>query len=132
MTMKTCMPTACRSVSSWLDRLPDLRAKALNYSPSQSPLVRADAHRRLHRMIPDEQLGQRQGVALSAIGDIDAADLVAQMTGFRDEIPQEVLDPLGPLVGDAPVDLKHVHGLAVAVAREFETKPGIARPIQQG
>jgi hypothetical protein len=52
-----------------------------------SPLIRADAHRRFHRMIADEQLGQRQGVALGPVGDIDAADLVAQMPRLRDQIP---------------------------------------------
>ena len=81
-------------------------------------------------MIPNKKLGQRQRVALGAVGDIDATDLVAQMARLRDEVPQQIFDPLGPLVGDIAVNLKYVDGLAVAVAGKLEVQPGIARPVE--
>lgn len=50
-------------------------------------LIRADAHRSLDCVIPHEKLGQRQGMALCAVGQIDAAHFVAQMSRLRDEVP---------------------------------------------
>ena len=93
-------------------------------------LVGADAHRRLDRVIAHEKLGQRQRVALTraigTIGDIDATDLVAQMARLRDEIPQQILDPLGSLVGDIAVDLKYVDRFSVPIAGKFEMEARIA------
>ena len=83
-------------------------------------------------MIADEELGQRQRVALGAVGDIDAADLVAQMPRLRDEVPQQILDPLGPLVGDVAVDLQHVDRLAVAVAGKLQRSPALLDPSNSG
>ena len=94
-------------------------------------LIRADAHCSLDRVIPNKKLGQRQGVASGAVGDIDATDLVAQMARLRDEVPQQIFDPLGPLVGDIAVNLKYVDRLAVAVAGELQMQPSIARAVEQ-
>src|SRR5262249_25145550 len=68
--------------------------------------IGADAHCRLNRVVAHKKLAQSKGVALAGtIGDVDLAHLVTQMPGLRDEIPQEILDALGPLVGDIAVDL---------------------------
>jgi hypothetical protein len=47
-----------------------------------APLIGADTHCGLDRVIANKELGQRQRVALGTVSDIDAADLVTQMPGL--------------------------------------------------
>src|SRR5581483_6940775 len=83
-------------------------------------------------MVADEKLAERQRMApAGAVRRVDLPDLIAQMPCLRNEVPQQVLDPLRLLIGDIAVDLEHVDGLAVLVARKFEMKSGIARPVQE-
>jgi len=42
----------------------------------------------------------------------------------------QIFDPLGPLVGDIPINLKYVDGLAVPVTGKLQMQPGIARSVK--
>ena len=75
--------------ADFLDVLPAIvfTRRCLSMHLCKQGLIRADAHRRLNRVIPNEKLGQRQRVALGAVGDVDATDLVTQVSGLRNEVP---------------------------------------------
>src|SRR6476619_3571967 len=80
---------------------PCCKASAISISRLQNRLIGPDAHRRLDGVVADEKLRQRKRVApRRAVGDVDPSNLVAQMPRFRDEVPQQIFDALGMLVGD--------------------------------
>src|SRR5919108_272563 len=66
------------------------------------------AHGRLHHVVGDQQLGERERIALClpVAAVREGADVLAQMARFRDQLPEQILDPPGATVVDVAGDLE--------------------------